>query len=198
MIPRRPRRPRRPPMDPRRRPARVPLQPPRRLIRANARMEEGRYGDAAELFLQVSEGARRRGMPVRAAHLAIRASHALLADQRPQQAVDRLVGALRVLLRHGQVQRAAHVASSAAARLREEGLETEASELERRTDRLRQELSVGDAEWHAPPALQSGPARGILPERCGGCGAPLVPGHVVWHEAHKAECPYCGSILSAT
>lgn len=193
-----PRPPRRPHMAPRGRPARVPLRPPQRLIRANARMEEGRYGDAAELFLQLSQGARRRGMPIRAAHLAIRASDALLADQRPQQAVDRLVEALSVLLRHGQVQRAAHVASSAAARLREGGLETEASALERRTDRLRQELGVADAEWQAPPTLLSGPARGTLPDRCDGCGASLVPGDVVWHEARKAECPYCGSILSAT
>lgn len=161
-------------------------------------MEKGRYGDAAELFLHLSEGARRREMPIRAAHLAIRASHALLADQRPQQSVDRLLEALSLLLQHGHVQRAAHVASRAVARLREQDLQTEASELEWRTARLRQELGVGDAEWATPPARESGLTRGSLPESCLGCGAPLVPDDVIWHQGRKAECPYCGSIISAS
>lgn len=169
---------------------------PRRLIRANALMEQGRHAEAAELFVRLTEGARRRGMPVRAAHLAIRASHALLADQRPQQAIEQLDGALRGLVSQGRVHGAAQVASRAAARLREEGFEAEAVQLEEQTQRLRKELDIGDDAWEAPPSPGPGPARGWLPDRCGGCGAPLVPDEVIWHQARSAECPYCGSIVT--
>jgi tetratricopeptide (TPR) repeat protein len=191
----------RPPIGPgRRRPRRpsrrVPPRPPRRLIRANALMEQGRHAEAAELFVRLSEGARRRGMPVRAAHLTVRASHALLADQRPQEAIEQLDGALRVLVSQGQVHRAAQVASRATVRLREKGFETEAVQLEQQTQRLREELALGDDAWEAPPSPGPGPARESLPNRCAGCGAPLVPDEVVWHQARSAECPYCGSIVT--
>jgi hypothetical protein len=36
-----------------------------------------------------------------------------------------------------------------------------------------------------------------LPSRCSGCGAPLVPDEVEWHDATTAECLYCGAIVKA-
>jgi len=192
----------RPPIGPPRRgPDRQPPRPSQRLIRANALMANGRHGQAAELFMRLSEGARRRGMPVRAAHLAVRASDALLADGRPQEAIGQLKGALRVFIRRGEIHRASQMASRATTRLREAGFDDRADDLEDMTAKLREEFSVHHAEWEAPPAFGPGqrpvPARGSLPESCVQCGAPCVPDEVVWHHARTAECPYCGSILSA-
>ena len=187
----------RPPLPPRRRPAGRGPRPPRRLIRANALMEEGRHREAAEILVRLSAAARRRGMPGRAAHLAIRASHAFLADGSVHKALEVLHGALRLLLRQGQVKRAAHVVSRSIKRLRDSGFENEAAELQRRVEKLRQDLDIHAADWEAPPARIPQPARSSLPESCTGCGAPLAPDEVIWHQAQKAECPYCGSIISA-
>ena len=56
-------------------------------------------------------------------------------------------------------------------------------------------LSLEDAAQQAPTIPQQ---RGSLPAKCDGCGAPLVPDEVEWHDAHTAECPYCGTIAKAT
>jgi hypothetical protein len=136
-------------------------------------------------------------MPVRAAHLALRASHAFLSDRNPGKAVQHLQEALRTFVRQGHVTRAAQTASRAATRLREEGFESEAAELEEWMANLRQDMDVGDADWEATPTGTPEPAPRSLPERCTGCGAPVVPDEVIWHDAQRAECPYCGSIISA-
>ena len=136
-------------------------------------------------------------MPVRAAHLALRASHAFLSDRNPAEAVEHLQEALHTLVRRGRVRHAAHAASRAATRLREEGFESEAAHLEQWMANLRQDSDVDDADWEAQPADAPELARRSLPERCTGCGAPVVPDEVIWHHAQRAECPYCGSIISA-
>jgi hypothetical protein len=40
--------------------------------------------------------------------------------------------------------------------------------------------------------------QGVLPASCGGCGAPLNPNEVRWHDTHTAECPYCGTMVKTT
>ena len=42
------------------------------------------------------------------------------------------------------------------------------------------------------------PTRGTLPSRCAGCGAPLLPDEVEWHDAYTAECVYCGTVSKAS
>ena len=39
---------------------------------------------------------------------------------------------------------------------------------------------------------------GTLPAKCDGCGAPVIPDEVEWHDARTAECLYCGTVLKVT
>ena len=55
-------------------------------------------------------------------------------------------------------------------------------------------LSLDDAKQRTPRLPEGW---GNLPSRCSGCGAPLVPDEVEWHDATTAECLYCGAIVKA-
>jgi hypothetical protein len=158
-------------------------------------MEEGKYAEAAQLFLTLSRAARRRGTPVRAAGLAIRASQAYLAQDRVEPALNQLRLALEILVRRGQAQRAAHLMSRATRELTERGFQAEADELNQYADQLREEAGLSEEEWHAPTPSRSSVHHGSLPDRCTGCGAPLIPDDVAWHDAETAECRYCGAII---
>jgi hypothetical protein len=83
------------------------------------------------------------------------------------------------------------------AMLREKGYDTQAAELEQETERILGELGLSfeEAKQQAPQMPEQ---RGTLPAKCSGCGAPVVPDEVEWHDAQTAECLYCGTVLKAT
>ena len=185
--------PRRPP------PLRPPLAPRARtaLAHANKLMADGQFAEAAEIFSRLSEEAKERGMLVRAADLALQASRARLAADDVKAAVEQAKEALRLFVRGGRAGRVPPVLSKMTATLREKGYDAQADELEQEAERLLEEmgLSLDEAKQRIPQMPEK---RGALPAQCNGCGAPLVPDEVEWHDAHTAECPYCGTIAKAT
>ena len=81
--------------------------------------------------------------------------------------------------------------------LRNKGYDAEADQLEQEATRAVEEmgLSLEEAKLQAPGAPRR---RGTLPAQCGGCGAPLTPDGVEWHDAQTAECTYCGTIAKTS
>jgi len=105
--------------------------------------------------------------------------------------------ALRLLVRGGRVGRVARVLSRITAALREKGYDAQADQLEQEAAQAIEEmgLSLDEVGQRVPQAAEK---RGTLPTHCSGCGAPLAPDEVEWHEAHTAECLYCGTVVSAS
>jgi len=187
----------------RRRPPRRPPLPPRArraLLRANSLLTDGRFAEAADIFERMSEETKQRGMPVRAADLALQASRARFAADDVEGALERIGEALRLLVRGGRAERVPRVLARATDALREKGYDAQADQLEREAAQMLEEagLSLDEVRRRAPHVSdQFAPQRGSLPARCGGCGAPLVPDEVEWHDAYTAECLYCGTVVKA-
>jgi len=174
---------------------RRPLPPRVRqaLIRANRLMAEGQFAEAGGIFEQLSEEANQRGMLIRAADLALQSSRAYFAASDVDTALEWARQALRLFVRGGRVGRVPLVLSKMTSALRQKGYDAQADQLEREATQALEEvgLSLDEARQRAPQAVER---RGSLPARCAGCGAPLVPDEVEWHDAHTAECPYCGTV----
>lgn len=196
------------PPHPRRRPGRcpgLPSVPPRlhqALARANRLMNQGEFAEAARIFGELSERARRNSMPVRSAELALRASRAHFATDDVTAALDWARKGLRRLALAGRVERVSRVLSRILNALRGKGYNGEADRLERDIAQVLQEreVSLDEVRQRASQAVEGGgpsPSR-TLPARCDGCGAPLVPDVVEWHDALTAECIYCGTIAKTT
>ena len=81
--------------------------------------------------------------------------------------------------------------------LRSKGHNTQADQLEQEAAQILEKvgLSLDEARQQMPAVPEK---RGSLPAKCEGCGAPLVPDEVEWHDAHTGECPYCGTIAKAS
>lgn len=178
---------------------RPPLPPrvKRALARANRLMAGGQFAKAAGAFGQLSEKARERGMLVRAADLTLQASRAHFAAGDVGAALEQARQALRLFVRGGRAGRIPLVLSKMTAALRNKGYDAQADQLEQEAAQLLEEmgLSLDEAKQQIPTMPEK---RGSLPAKCGGCGAPLIPDEVEWHDAHTAECPYCGTIAKAT
>ncbi len=175
---------------------RRPLTPRARraLIRANRLMDSGRFAQAATLFGRLAKEATRRGLLVRAANLSLQASRAHFAAEDVDAALEYAENGLRLLVREGHTGRAPRVLSKMTSALREKGYHAQADQLEQE---IAQELeavglSLDEARRQAPQATER---RGSLPANCSGCGAPLLPDEVEWHDAHTAECIYCGAVI---
>jgi len=184
----------------RRRPFRRPPAPrrPRPLLRANGLMDRREFAEAARLFDRLAIEARRRSMPVRAANLALRAAQAYLAQGEVEMAMDRLQRTVRALARHGQGERVAQIVSRTGDELREKGFHAQAADLERLAEEALSETQVSLDDLRASRLGRVAAVRGSLPGRCEGCGAPLVPEDLTWHDLETAECPYCGTIAKTT
>lgn len=203
----------------RRRPLRRPLllrrppvppppvaQPPRRplaakarkaLARANRLMSDGQFAEAADIFERFAGEAEKHGLLVRAADLTLQASRAHFAAEDVEAALAQARRALRLFVRGGRPGRVPQLLSRMTAALREKGYNVQAEQLEQEAAQILEEtgLSLEEARQQIPRAPER---RGSLPASCNGCGAPLVPDEVEWHDARTAECPYCGTIAKAT
>ena len=188
-----------PPVPPGALPRRSPLPPRvrRALARANRLMADGQFVEAAHIFERLSDEARQRGMLVRAADLALQASRARFAAADVETALERASEALQLLVRGGRAERVPRVLSRVTAALREKGYDAQAGQLEQEAAQALEEmgLSLEEARQRVPRVTER---RTTLPAHCNGCGASLVPDEVEWHDAHTAECLYCGTIVTAT
>lgn len=182
----------------RRRPPRPPLPPQARqsLIHANDLLDKGQFAEAARIFGRLSEGARRHGRPLRAANLALRAAQAYLVADDVEAALVQAERTIRLLARGGPPERVPRVLSRIAEALRERGYEDEADQLTHYADQVLKGVgrSLDEMETQSPRVTER---RASLPDRCGGCGASLIPDDVEWHDTRTAECPYCGAIVKA-
>jgi len=129
--------------------------------------------------------------------LALQASRAHFAADRVDAALEQARRALRLFVRGGRAGRVPLLLSKMTAALRNKGYETQADQLEQEATQILEEmgLSLDEVRQQIPVMPER---RGSLPAKCEGCGAPLVPDEVEWHDAHTAECPYCGTIAKAT
>jgi tetratricopeptide (TPR) repeat protein len=177
-----------------------PVLPPRvreALAHANRLMADGRFAEAADAFDRLAEKAREHNMPARAADLTLQAARAYFAAGDTDAAMVRAIAALRLLARSGRTGRIPTVLSKMMAALRGKGYDAQADKLEQEAERILGELglSLDEAQRRAPRAPEK---HGTLPAKCDGCGAPVIPDEVEWHDAQTAECLYCGTILKAT
>ncbi len=191
-IPPRPHPPGAPPPPP-------PLPPKahRALARANGLMADGQFTEAANIFGQLADKAQELDRPIRAADLMIRAARAHLAAGDASAAVKRAQQALLLFIRNGRVGRVPHLLARMTETLRNKDYHAEADELERAIEEGLGEMGLSLEEVTQRVAAEKPKPRGTLPAQCAGCGAPLVPDEVEWHDTHTAECPYCGTVVKA-
>jgi tetratricopeptide (TPR) repeat protein len=167
------------------------------LTRANQLMAEGQFTEAAVIYERLCAEGKERGFVARAADFALQAARAYFAAGDIDTALANAKEGLRLLARGGRPDRIPQVLSKIVAKLREKGYNIQADELEREAERILSEvgLSLEEAEQQAPQMPEK---RGTLPAKCSGCGAPVIPDEVEWHDAQTAECLYCGTVLKAT
>jgi tetratricopeptide (TPR) repeat protein len=167
------------------------------LARANHLMAEGQFTEAAAIYERLSQEGAQRGFVGRAADLALQAARACLAAGDIQAALANAKRGLQLLAQGGRPERIPRVLSKIVAKLREKGYNIQADELEQEAERILSEvgLSLAEAAQQAPQMPEK---RGTLPAKCSGCGAPVIPDEVEWHDAQTAECLYCGTVLKAT
>jgi tetratricopeptide (TPR) repeat protein len=167
------------------------------LARANRLMADGQFAEAAAAFESLAAKAKEHNLPGRAADLTLQAARAHFAAGHVDAAVERAIEALRLLTLGGRAGRVPAVLSKTTAALRDKGYDAQADRLEQETERILGEvgLSLEQAQQQAPQAPEK---PGTLPAKCDGCGAPVIPDEVEWHDAQTAECLYCGTVLKAT
>ena len=136
-------------------------------------------------------------MFVRAADLLLQASRSHFAADNVDVAMERATEALQLFVRGERPGRVPRVLNRMTAALREKGHDAKADQLERDAAQLLEEmgLSLEEVKQRAPQAVER---RGTLPAQCRGCGVSLVPDQVEWHDAHTAECLYCGTVVKAS
>jgi hypothetical protein len=156
----------------------------RALRRAHAHMAAGEYGQAFPILKRLADGAAERGMPVRAANLAMQAARARLEMGSAGDAVALARTAIQLLRSSGHEDQARRLVPRMVEALRERGYHDEAVDLQAETAAL----LGGDL---AP----TGQPRGALPLRCPSCNGPVRGDEVVWIDDRSAECPYCGSMI---
>lgn len=193
MPPRRPRRPighrplgprRRPPASPRGRQLNPRLQ--RELRRANHLMSIGDHANAAEIFKQLAQHARDRGIAGPGAMLLMRAAHAYLLSGRVQDADTQLEQALKAFETAGQLPAAMREGQRYADLLEAEGYSEEAETLR---ETLAQRFSG------SPTSNELEEDQGTFPEKCPYCGASMSLEQISSRGARAAECHYCGSVV---
>ena len=147
------------------------------LARANRMMAAGDFAAAAAAFGRTADRAQARGMPVRAAHLALQASRAHFAGAQVAAAVQWAKAGLLALIAAGRAGQAVRLMPRIAATLRGEGYHAEASDVETEIGRALGDagLSIADLNERLPSITDR---RGTLPARCPGCAASLVPDEV--------------------
>ena len=163
------------------------------LMRANRLVADGQCAEAAGIFEQLADRAESGDMPIRAAQLSLQAARAHLGAGDVEATVARAKRALRLLAQGGRPDHIPAVLDRITEALRDKGYNAEADQVEQVLEEIG--LSLEEARRQTPRVPER---RGTLPAGCGGCGAPLVPDDVEWHDAQTAQCPYCGTIAKTT
>lgn len=176
---------------PLRRPGRRPRQ---QLNEAQRLVERGRYDKAARIFQRLAAGAVQRGMLNKGADLFARAAQCHLEAGHVDQAVALGKRSLKLLGRAGMRGKVETRSSQIVEALERKGYHKEASAL-----REEVETVLARRPMAGPPA---GPMRrrpgSQLPASCPHCGASVNLNEVTWAGPDRAECAYCGRVITAT
>jgi hypothetical protein len=158
----------------------------RALKQAHRLMEAGQYARAYPVFKRLGDGAARREMSARAAHLYVQAAHARLEMGGGQDAAALAQHAIRLLAGAGRVDRAAVLLPRLIQSLKERGHYDLAVSLRAEIAALSGVKTRSVAEH-----------QGTLPARCPSCHGPLRPDEVDWIDGQSAACASCGSAVRA-
>lgn len=189
-----PNHPKRPPRWRRNRPVQRPLRPGvrralRQLQRAHRLMEKGEYGQAADLFERLAGIVERRAA-ARAAQLYFEAGKARLLDGAMKAGMQDLRQGVNLLASSGRYELLARVSHRLPEELHRLGFVQAASELTGVMDEL---LEAVPSSFSSEP-LESRPT---LPTKCPQCGGTIHTREVEWLGTDRAECSYCGSVVSS-
>ena len=146
--------------------------------------EEGKFDKAADAFDDLAQEAEEKGRLVQAAHLTARAARCYLQLDDVDAAYERGKKALDLFKQAERPAAARRVGERMAKALKDRGRQAEAEALERELKEL-------------PVPSRPGERRGTLPGKCHQCGGPVRESEADWVGPSSAECPYCGSILTA-
>ncbi len=178
----------------RRRPVRRPGGPLERLERAQRLFDKGKYDEAAPIFERLAAGAAQRGMPGRGADLFARAAQCHLEAGRVERAVALGKQSLRLLVRAGMMGKAKARSLQVIEALERKGYTQQATALREEIELARARGPVG-----GPPSGPMGRRpRPKLPGSCPHCGASVNLNEVTWAGPDRAECAYCGRVITAT
>jgi len=129
----------------------------------------------------------------RAGDLRLQAARCYLELKNTERADQEDLRALRLFLRAHRPRKVRRLLPKMVAALEKHGRHEEAEELRKRAEELqgRVRARVGAGPGRGPVR------RGTLPGKCPACGAPVKPNEANWVGRDAAECPYCGSIVTA-
>lgn len=164
------------------------------LAAARALAEGGQFAEAAAAYSRMAGIARERGMPRMAATLGARAArcHARAGDR--QGLISSLEAAIGDAKVEGDADYSARTFGDLLTGLKDTQFAGATADME---GAIRQALGVSPA---TPPAEAQALGRSVrrhLPSECDGCGAPVSSAELRFNERGDADCPYCGSILTA-
>ena len=160
------------------------------LKRAHLLFAEGKASEAAPLFAQLATQTDKEGIQRRTATLHARAAPGFAEAHNEALALAHAQKALRPFTQLQMVWRAPAFYQTITRML-------EAQKMPRAANTLRSEFSqaivvlIGEARKE--PALPTS----RLPETCPACNAPTRSDEVDWINASRAECDYCGNVMSA-
>jgi len=129
----------------------------------------------------------------RAGDLRLRAARCYLELDNTKRADQEGLYALRLFLSARRPRKVRRLLPKMVAALEKHGRHEEAEKLRKQAEEL---LGPPGARLGARPGLGRA-HRGTLPGKCPSCGAPIKPDEVNWVGRNSAECPYCGSVVTA-
>jgi hypothetical protein len=157
----------------------------RMLIRAHQLQESGQQAAAAELFDQLAEGARQRGLP-QYPQLLLQSARAHVEVGKVDHGISHMMTAFQYLLETDQVERIRKLAPGVRRFLQSHQLDSAWLELEKI-------LVQAGISLDSPP---SGAAQaGGLPVKCPYCGGTLNPEEVESVASGDVICLYCRSVV---
>jgi hypothetical protein len=165
-----------------------------RLQEAHALKQSGRFAEAAAQFSEMAAIARERDRPRMASYLSAQAAqcHAKAGDQ--QGLVQATELALADARTEADPDHSSRTFGELLSSLQGTAFAAAAPQLD---TAIRNALGVAP---HAPAAAPAVPNRTMqrqLPSECSACGGPVSAAEVKFTESGHADCPYCGSILTA-
>lgn len=166
-----------------------------RLLEAHELKQAGKYAEAATKFTEMAAMARERGMPRMAATLSAKAAqcHAQAGNQQGLIANTEL--AIADAKMDGDSDHSSRTFGELLGSLAGTSFSGATPQLE---GAIRNALGVAPVMATAAPAADANRTmRRQIPAECDACGAPVSSNDVKFNDIGHADCPYCGSILTA-